>query len=73
MKLTIDCMTYGPDGLARAEDGKAVFVSGAVTGDTVEARIVSDGASFARAEVAELLEPSPLRGDAPCPFFGVCG
>lgn len=73
MKLTIDCMTYGPDGLARAEDGKAVFVSGAVTGDTVEARIVSDGASFARAEVAELLEPSPLRGDAPCPFIGVCG
>ena len=73
MKLTIDCMTYGPDGLARAKDGKAVFVSGAVTGDTVEARIVSDGASFARAEVAELLEPSPLRGDAPCPFIGVCG
>lgn len=73
MKLTIECMTYGPDGLARDESGKAVFVSGAVTGDTVEASIVSDGASFSRARVDELIEPSALRTQPPCPYIGKCG
>ena len=34
MKLTIESMTYGADGLAHADNGKAVFVQGAVAGDT---------------------------------------
>ena len=46
MKLTIESMTYGADGLAHADNGKAVFVQGAVAGDTVEAEIVQDGKSF---------------------------
>lgn len=73
MRLTIDTMTYGPDGLARTPEGKAVFVSGGLIGDTVEARIVEDGASFSRAVVDEVLEPSPMREQASCPFVGVCG
>lgn len=73
MRLTIDTMTYGPDGLARTEEGKAVFVSGGLVGDTVEARVVEDGPSFSRAVVDELVDPSPDRAQAPCPFIGVCG
>ena len=73
MKLTIQAMTYGPDGLARTDEGKAVFVSGGVTGDVVEARVVEDGKSFSRAVVEEVLEPSPSRVQAPCPFIDVCG
>ena len=73
MKLTIQAMTYGPDGLARTDEGKAVFVSGGLIGDTVEARVVEDGASFSRAVMKEVLEPSPDRVDAPCPFIGICG
>lgn len=73
MRLTIDTMTYGPDGLARTPEGEAVFVSGGLIGDTVEARIVEDGASFSRAVVDEVLEPSPMREQASCPFVGVCG
>ena len=73
MKLTITAMTYGPDGLARTDEGKAVFVSGGLIGDTVEADIVEDGTSFSRAVVTEVLKPSPDRVDAPCPFVGVCG
>ena len=42
MKLTIESMTYGADGLAHADNGKAVFVQGAVAGDTVEAEVVDD-------------------------------
>lgn len=73
MQLTITAMTYGPDGLARKEDGKAVFVSGGITGDVVEARIVEEGASFARAICDEVLEPSPSRTEPACPYAGVCG
>ena len=73
MKLTIQAMTHGPDGLARTDEGKAVFVSGGLVGDVVEARVVDDGPSFSRAVVEELLEPSPSRATPPCPFVGVCG
>lgn len=60
MKLTIESMTYGADGLAHADNGKAVFVQGAVAGDTVEAEVVQDGKSFMRARTTEILEPSPM-------------
>lgn len=73
MRLTIETMTYGPDGLARTDEGKAVFVSGGLIGDTVEARITESGSSFSRATVEEILEPSPAREQSPCPFAGICG
>ena len=73
MKLTIESMTYGADGLAHADNGKAVFVQGAVAGDTVEAEVVQDGKSFMRAHTTEILEPSPDRIQPPCPFVGICG
>ena len=73
MRLPIETMTYGPDGLARTPEGKAVFVAGGLIGDTVEARICEDGPSFSRAVVDEVLEPSPDRVQPPCPFIGICG
>ena len=73
MKLTIESMTYGADGLAHADNGKAVFVQGAVAGDIVEAEVVQDGKSFMRARTTEILEPSPDRIQPPCPFVGICG
>ena len=74
MQLTIESMTYGPDGLAHLDTGKAVFVAGGVVGDVVEAHLVEDGASFARAAVDEVVAPSPQRAaTAPCPFIDACG
>ena len=73
MQLKIESMMYGPDGLAHTDDGKAVFVSGGVAGDVVEAHVVEDGKSFSRAQVDQVLEPSPDRVEAPCPFIGICG
>jgi len=71
MKLTIESMTYGAEGLAHADNGKAVFVQGAVAGDTVEAEVVQDGKSFMRARTTEILEPSPDRIQPPCPFVSI--
>ena len=74
MQLTISTMTYGPDGLARTPGGKAVFVQGGLVGDVVEARTVEEGASFSRAVVEEVLEPSAERAaSVPCPFVEACG
>ncbi len=73
MRLTIESMMYGPDGLAHAEDGKAVFVEGGLVGDTVEAQLTEDGPSFSRAKATAVIDPSPQRETAPCPFVDVCG
>ena len=67
MNLHVETMTYGPDAIAHTPEGKAVFVSGAVAGDTVEARIVEDGPSFSRAVAETIVEPSPERTTSPCP------
>lgn len=73
MELKIESMTYGADGLAHEANGKAVFVQGGVAGDVVEAEIVSNGKSFARARATKVIEPSPDRVQPPCPFVGICG
>ncbi len=65
MQLTVERMTYGPDAIAHAEDGKTVFVAGAVAGDVVEAELVSDGKSFSKARVTKILKPSPNRIQSP--------
>ena len=59
MRLTIERMAYGPDAIAHDGDGRAVFVSGAVAGDVVEAEVFEDKGSYLRARATKVLEPSP--------------
>ncbi len=73
MQLTVERMTYGPDAIAHAEDGKTVFVAGAVAGDVVEAELVSDGKSFSKARATKILEPSPNRIQSPWPLAAALG
>lgn len=73
MRLTIERMTYGPDAIAHTEEGKTVFVTGAVAGDVVEAEIVSDGKSFSRARATSVIEPSPIRVRCDWPLAGALG
>ncbi|HDL49478.1 MAG TPA: class I SAM-dependent RNA methyltransferase, partial [Actinobacteria bacterium] len=53
--------------------GKAVFVPDALPGERIRVRIVREKSSWARGELLEVLEPSPMRTAAPCPAFGSCG
>jgi 23S rRNA (uracil1939-C5)-methyltransferase len=78
LNLTIEKLVYGGDGLARlpadAEGrSKAVFAPFVLEGESVEATLIDDKPSFARAKVDEVLTPSALRVDAPCPYFRRCG
>lgn len=73
LRLTVERATYGVDCIAHTEEGKTVFVAGAVPGDVVEARLTADGRSFSKAVVERVLEPSPNRVESPCPLVDVCG
>ena len=59
--------------MARADDGLTVFVPFTAPGDRVRVRVVDRRRRFARAELSELLEPGPGRGEPRCSFFGRCG
>jgi tRNA/tmRNA/rRNA uracil-C5-methylase (TrmA/RlmC/RlmD family) len=73
--LILEVGAVGAGGIcvARAEDGRVVFVRGALPGETVRVSVTSSGAKFLRAEVVEVLTPSADRVDPPCPYFGSCG
>ena len=53
-------------GVARAEDGRVVFVEGALPGESVTAEIVRTDKRWSRARVVTVLEPSPDRVPVPC-------
>jgi 23S rRNA (uracil1939-C5)-methyltransferase len=72
VELLIDKLVQGGDGLATL-DGMKVFVPFSAPQERVRARIVTRKRDYAVAEIEEVLEPSPLRIAAPCPYFGMCG
>jgi len=66
-------LVFGGDCLGRLPDGRAVFVPFVLPCETAEIVITESKERFARGEVIRLLEQSPQRIQAPCPYFGVCG
>ncbi len=59
-------------GLAFAEN-LTVFVPLSAAGDKLRVRIYQTKNKTAFAEIVEIIEPSELRIDAPCEYFGRCG
>ena len=59
-------------GVARI-DGKAVFVDGALPGETVRLRRIRRRRRHDEAVVVEVLKPAPDRVAPRCAHFGVCG
>lgn len=72
IELAIESVSFGGQGVGRIDDF-VIFVNGAVTGDTVRAKIFKKKKSFAEAKALEILSPSPDRIPAPCKYFGTCG
>ena len=61
-------------GVGRAEDGRVVFVKGAVSGDTVSAEVIKVNKSFLVARLCGVLVPSPHRCEKEfCPAPNACG
>ncbi len=61
VELTIERLAHGGAGVARTDSGYVVFVTGAVPGDRVSARIGKRKRSYAEARIVEVLAPSPER------------
>ncbi|MBU2552608.1 MAG: RsmD family RNA methyltransferase [Proteobacteria bacterium] len=70
--LTVDALAAGGAGLARYE-GRVVFLSGALPGETVRAEIQGTGPGGFRGRTVEVLESHPDRREPPCPLFLDCG
>ena len=54
-------------------DGYVIFVAGAVPGDRVRALVTKGKKKYAEARLLEVLEPSSLRTEPRCFYFGTCG
>lgn len=73
MKLRIEKAIYGGNGLARAADGKTVFVPGALPGELVDATVVEDKRSYAQSRLDSILEPAAERIAPGCEYVPRCG
>ena len=69
-ELVVGAVAAGGSCVARDEDGRVVFVRHALPGERVRVEVTSSTSSFLRADAVEVLEPSPHRVAAPCPFAG---
>ena len=73
LELKIDSLAYGGSGVGRLPEGKVVFVPLTAPGDVIRFRKVRERKGYIEGEMVELISPSPLRQEAPCPAFGDCG
>jgi 23S rRNA (uracil1939-C5)-methyltransferase len=63
-----------PGGLGLAHlDNKTILVELAVAGDQLRVKINRVQGKVAFASIVEIIKPSPLRIEPPCPYFGRCG
>ena len=71
-EVVVERILPGGLGLAHA-GGKTVFVSLAAPGDRVRVRIDRTQGDLLFASIEEIVTPSPVRVEPPCPYFGRCG
>jgi tRNA/tmRNA/rRNA uracil-C5-methylase (TrmA/RlmC/RlmD family) len=63
-------VAHGGVCVAHAPDGRVVFVRHTLPGERVRVAVTEERASYLRADAVEVLEPSPARVPAPCPWAG---
>ena len=77
MRVTAERLVAGGDALARADDGRVVFVAGALPGEVVDIEVERTTKDYARARLVEVVESAPTRRVPPCPHrlagCGGCG
>ena len=68
----VESLDHEARGITRQE-GKAIFVDGALPGETVEYASFRRKSSYELAHLVSVLKPSTARVEPLCPHFGVCG
>ncbi len=70
LELDIGAVAGGGGCVARAPDGRVVFVRHALPGERVRAQVTATTSSYLRADAVEILNPSADRVPPPCPHAG---
>ncbi|HEY4946433.1 MAG TPA: TRAM domain-containing protein [Acidimicrobiales bacterium] len=70
IELVAGPIAAGGGCVARADDGRVVFVRHALPGERVLAQVMAETSSFLRADAIDILEPSADRVEPPCPHAG---
>jgi tRNA/tmRNA/rRNA uracil-C5-methylase (TrmA/RlmC/RlmD family) len=70
VELEIGNVAGGGGCVARAPDGRVVFVRHSLPGETVMAEVTAATKSYLRADAVAILRASPDRVAPPCPFAG---
>lgn len=73
MALTVTKLGHDGRGIAHREDGKLIFVDGALPGEQVVVKLTNLHKKYDEGRVIEVITASSDRVDAPCAHFGVCG
>lgn len=73
MRLVVEKLVSGGDGLAVAPDGKKVFISSVLPHEEVEVGQVQEKSGYYLAEPAEIVQANEHRIDPSCPYWGICG
>jgi 23S rRNA (uracil1939-C5)-methyltransferase len=68
----IEALDHEARGIARQE-GKAIFIDGALPGETVEYASYRKKPNYEQAHLVRVIEPTSARVTPRCPHFGVCG
>jgi 23S rRNA (uracil1939-C5)-methyltransferase len=71
--VQLEKLTYGGNALGRLPDGRVIFVPFGLPGEEVSVRLVEEKRQRARADLVEVLKPSPQRIRPRCRHFGTCG
>ena len=69
LDVDVTALAAGGDGVARDATGRVTFVPRAAPGDRLRVRVVQETASFARAELVEVLVAGAARVAPPCEAF----
>ena len=71
--VRIDSIAAGGEGVGRLPDGRVTFVHRTAPGDLAEIVLTERRDRWTRGRLLRVIEPSPERREAPCPFYARCG
>ena len=73
IELSVNRLAYGGDGISTLPNGKTIFIRGALPGDKVQVHIDEERSKFCKGHTESIIEASPNRVNALCPYADVCG
>ena len=72
-RVRFESLAFGGEAVGRDPEGRVVFASLGAPGELAEVRVRETRPRFVRAELVDILEPSPVRVAPQCPYFSRCG